>query len=280
MSADRDHGACPLPPQTKADSAEQDKEWFADEASKLKLEAERLRIRAAAFADDARVRDARAFAEKSGTDALRTVREVSTNLETVFQDVSSLHTSLSSQIDKTKKSAEATLAAQSPETLALLARDTVLGTVKASTGDIQKWQAAVTVSVEDRIFDELEVFVKELEPSLRESGRRATLSALGIVRRRSSPFVRSREATEARERNDFETTRRFELFEQRLIQPVLIPFKKGMFEPVMEKAHLIGLGFVGYSLACGALGAYFARRGNRGGGGATGGGGGGGGGGR
>ena len=33
----------------------------------------------------------------------------------------------------------------------------------------------------------------------------------------------------------------------------------------MEKARLIGLGFVGDSVSCGALGAYFARKGNTGG---------------
>jgi hypothetical protein len=60
---------------------------------------------------------------------------------------------------------------------------------------------------------------------------------------------------------DLETTRRFELFEERLIQPVLVPFKKGMFEPVRERAHLIGLGFAGYSAACGALGYWLAKRG-------------------
>ena len=60
---------------------------------------------------------------------------------------------------------------------------------------------------------------------------------------------------------DLETTRRFELFEERLIQPVLAPFKKGMFEPVRERAHLIGLGFAGYSAACGALGYWLAKRG-------------------
>ena len=32
----------------------------------------------------------------------------------------------------------------------------------------------------------------------------------------------------------------------------------------MEKARLIGLGFVGDSVSCGALGAYFARKGNTG----------------
>lgn len=261
-------GPPPAPPPT----SETDKEWFKDEATKLRQEAERLRVRAAAFADDARVREARAFAEKTNVEARKTVREATNTLDNVLQEASALTSTLSSQIDKSKKSAEATLAAQSPETVALLARDTVTDTIKSSQADIQKWQADVTSSVEDRIFDELEVFVKELEPSLRESGRRATLSALGIVGRRSSPFVRSKEANEARKQGNTETTRRFELFEQRLIQPVLIPFKKGMFEPVMEKAHFIGLGFLGYSVACGALGAYIARKGNNrgeGGGGAS-----------
>jgi hypothetical protein len=151
------------------------------------------------------------------------------------------------------------LEAQSPETLALLARDRLNNAVKASSADIQKWQAEVASSVEDRVFDELEIFVKDLEPSLRESGRRATLSALGIVRKKS-PFIRSPEADEARRSGDFETTRRFEVFEERLIQPVLGPFKRGMFEPIMEKAHVIGIGFVGYSLACGFAGAWLAKR--------------------
>jgi hypothetical protein len=79
--------------------------------------------------------------------------------------------------------------------------------------------------------------------------------------RKKSPFIRSPEADEARKSGDLETTRRFELFEERLIQPVLTPFKKGMFEPVRERAHLIALGFAGYSVACGAVGYWLARKG-------------------
>ena len=236
---------------------ESDKTWFTDEADKLRQEAERLRVRAAAFADDARVREARAFAEKSSEEARKAAREATVTFDAVLRDASKVHSTLSALA---RKSAVETLADQSPETLALLARDRLTDAVKASSADITKWQAEVASSVEDRVFDELEVFVRDLEPSLRESGRRATLSALGIVRKKS-PFIRSPEADEARRLGDLETTRRFELFEERLIQPVLVPFKKGMFEPVRERAHLVGLGFAGYSAACGALGYWLAKRG-------------------
>jgi hypothetical protein len=235
---------------------ERDKTWFTDEADKLRQEAERLRVRAAAFADDARLREARAFAEKSSEEARKAAREATVTFDAVLRDASKVHSTLSALA---RKSAVETLADQSPETLALLARDRLTDAVKASSADITKWQAEVASSVEDRVFDELEVFVRDLEPSLRESGRRATLGALGIVRKKS-PFIRSPEADEARRLGDFETTRRFELFEERLIQPVLAPFKKGMFEPVRERAHLIGLGFAGYSAACGALGYWLAKR--------------------
>ena len=254
-------GEAPTPdPASNASAREKEdfeKKWFTDEAARLRQEAERLRVRAAAFADDARLREARAFAEKSSEEARKAAREATVTFDAVLQEASKAHSSLSARV---RKSAVETLADQSPETLALLARDRLNNAVKASSADIQKWQAEVASSVEDRVFDELETFVAELEPSLRESGRRATLSALGIARKKS-PFIRSPEFSEARRAGDLETTRRFELFEERLIQPVLVPFKKGMFEPVRERARLIGLGVAGYSLACGALGYWLAKRG-------------------
>ena len=233
-----------------------EKKWFTDEAEKLRQEAERLRVRAAALAEDARVREARAFAEKSSEEARKAAREATVTFDAVLRDASKAHSSLSARV---RASAVETLADQSPETLALLARDRLNNAVRASSADIQKWQADVASSVEDRVFDELEVFVAELEPSLRESGRRATLGALGIARGKS-PFIRSSEFDEARRAGDLEKTRRFELFEERLIQPVLAPFKKGMFEPVRERARLVALGAAGYSLACGALGYWLAKR--------------------
>ena len=250
-------GEASSPDPASSASAESERKWFTDEAEKLRQEAERLRVRAAAFADDERVREARAFAEKSSEEARKAAREATVTFDAVLLEASKVHSSLSEQV---RRGANQTLADQSPETLALLARDRLNDVFKASSADIAKWQADVASSVEDRVFDELEVFVKELEPSLRESGRRATLSALGIVRKKS-PFIRSPEADEARKSGDLESTRRFELFEERLIQPVLTPFKKGMFEPVRERAHLIALGFAGYSVACGAVGYWLARKG-------------------
>ena len=162
---------------------ERDKTWFTDEADKLRQEAERLRVRAAAFADDARLREARAFAEKSSEEARKAAREATVTFDAVLRDASKVHP----RSGAARKSAVETLADQSPETLALLARDRLTDAVKASSADITKWQAEVASSVEDRVFDELEVFVRDLEPSLRESGRarRSARSASCARSRRS-----------------------------------------------------------------------------------------------
>ena len=98
---------------------ESDKTWFTDEADKLRQEAERLRVRAAAFADDARVREARAFAEKSSEEARKAAREATVTFDAVLQEASKAHSSLSARV---RKSAVETLADQSPETLARVLR--------------------------------------------------------------------------------------------------------------------------------------------------------------
>ena len=202
---------------------ERDKTWFTDEADKLRQEAERLplaRRRSRTTRVSARLARSRRRARR------RRGRRRGRRPSRSTPSCGCLEGAIHAQRARAKSPVE-TLADQSPETLALLARDRLTDAVKASSADITRWQAEVASSVEDRVFDELEVFVRDLEPSLRESGRRATLGALGIVRKKS-PFIRSPEADEARRLGDLETTRRFELFEERLIQPVLAPFKKGM----------------------------------------------------
>ena len=75
----------------------------------------------------------------------------------------------------------AELQAQSAETMALLAREDVQKKLRGSKEDIARWQAQVVNSVEERVLAEFDGFVKDLEPSLRESGRQVSLSALGFM---------------------------------------------------------------------------------------------------
>ena len=75
----------------------------------------------------------------------------------------------------------AELQAQSAETMALLARDDVQTKLRGSQEDIVRWQAQVVSSVEERVLSEFDGFVKDLEPSLRQSGRQVSLSALGFM---------------------------------------------------------------------------------------------------
>lgn len=162
------------------------------------------------------------------------------------------------------------LGAQSAETLSLLARDKTRELVKGSQEDVLRWQAAVVSSVESRVLEEFDAFVVELEPALRKSGRRAALEAMGFLGRKWSP---TREvAEEARRVGDAEHLERLERFEKLVVQPVLTPFKRGLMEPVFEKAP-VALGVVGaYTAGCIMLGAWIGGRrgrdgGNRGGGG-------------
>ena len=73
------------------------------------------------------------------------------------------------------------LQSQSAETLRLLARDNIGRKFKGSAEEVARWQAQVVRSVEDRVVAEFESFVDELEPSLYQSGRMMTESALGFV---------------------------------------------------------------------------------------------------
>jgi hypothetical protein len=158
----------------------------------------------------------------------------------------------------------------SAETLALLARERVDGLVRASQEDVSRWQAEVVSSVESRVLDEFDALAKELEPSLRESGRRASREAMGFMGRKWTPtkFV----AEEARRAGDEEHLARLDRFERRFVQPVLVPFKRGLMEPVLEKAPFLVAGLVTYSVGCGMLGAWIGgKMRNRGGGGSRGG---------
>ena len=161
------------------------------------------------------------------------------------------------------------LGAQSADTLSLLARDKTRELVKGSQEDVLRWQAAVVSSVESRVLEEFDAFVVELEqPCVRADveprSRRWDSSD------KSSP---TREvAEEARRVGDAEHLERLERFEKLVVQPVLTPFKRGLMEPVLEKAP-VALGVVcGYTAGCIMLGAWIGgRRGRSGDGGGGGG---------
>jgi hypothetical protein len=175
----------------------------------------------------------------------------------------------------------AELQAQSAETLSLLARDNLQRRVRGSQEDVVRWQAAVVSSVEARVLAEFDGFVEELEPTLRESGRQMSISALGFMGPRSkSPATALLEEAKnkAAVEKDEAATERLERFERLVVKPVLKPFKAGLMEPVWEVTPYVVGGVLAYGLACGLVGAWLgSRRGGRGGdgGGGVGGGGGG-----
>ena len=106
----------------------------------------------------------------------------------------------------------------------------------------------------------------ELEPSLYQSGRMMTESALGFVRFTRAPAKDAIE--EARKEGDADKTSRLERFDRAILTPTLKPVQRGMKELLLERALRRG-GVVLYGLACGFLGAWLAKRGGGGGGGSS-----------
>jgi len=160
------------------------------------------------------------------------------------------------------------LQSQSAETLSLLARDNIGRKFKGSAEEVARWQAQVVRSVEDRVFAEFESFVDELEPSLYQSGRMMTESALGFVRFTRAPAKDAIE--EARKEGDADKTSRLERFDRVILKPMLKPVQRGMKDPLLERAPYVAGGVVMYGLACGYIGAWLAQRGGGGRGGSSG----------
>jgi hypothetical protein len=161
------------------------------------------------------------------------------------------------------------LQSQSAETLSLLTKDNIERKFKGSAEEVARWQAQVVRSVEDRVLAEFESFVDELEPSLHQSGRMMTESALGFVRFTRAPAKDA--IQEARKTGDAEKSSRLERFETTILKPMLKPVQRGMKEPLMERAPYVAGGVVAYGLACGFIGAWLCKRGGGGRGGSSGG---------
>ena len=89
----------------------------------------------------------------------------------------------------------------------------------------------------------------ELEPSLNQSGRMITESALGFVRFTRAPAKDA--IQEARKTGDAEKSSRLERLETTILKPMLKPVQRGMKEPLMERAPYVAGGVVAYGLACG-----------------------------